>query len=254
MNKLILSTVALSALALPALAADLPSRTMAPMLSAPPALTWTGLYVGAIAGYGWSSSALNGASTDGGDGTVIDNNYNLRSTGLVGGLQGGYDWQLGNNLVVGVAGDFTFGGLKKNVCAEDGILSGAGSCASPDASTTYLSTKIDWLSSIRGRAGYAFNNLLVYGTGGVAMAGVKATYTNNNGLGDNDHASQNLVGWALGGGIEYKLLQNVSVGVEYLHMDFGTNTFAFTNPGVSSFSAKVRTTADQVRASVNYRF
>ena len=39
MNKLILSTVALSALALPALAADLPSRTMAPMLSAPPALT-----------------------------------------------------------------------------------------------------------------------------------------------------------------------------------------------------------------------
>src|SRR5918997_3027731 len=58
MKKILLSTVALLSLSAGAMAADLPSRRMAPApyVAAVPAFTWTGFYFGANAGYGWSDN------------------------------------------------------------------------------------------------------------------------------------------------------------------------------------------------------
>jgi outer membrane immunogenic protein len=221
-----------------------------------PADSWTGAYVGLIGGYGWATPELNGESTylagpswNGNDpGTVIDNNQKIDATGYFGGAQLGYDWQLNNNLVIGVVGDVAFGDIKGDKCAEDTSID----CS--DASASYLSSKINWLGTVRGRVGVAMNNFLVYGTGGLAIAGMSMEYTNNDNLGDNDTAKQTLVGWAAGAGIEYKVTQNLSFGVEYLHADFGSSTYSFTAPSADNFSAKVATTADLVRASLNYRF
>lgn len=186
---------------------------------------------------------------------MIDNNISIKSKGGFGGLQAGYDWQAGNNIVFGLAGDIAFGSLNGNYCAEDNYTDVTpGACGNPTDRTSYISAKTDWLGTVRARAGFSAGSLLVYGTGGAAFAGMKLEYTNNSGLGDNDSAKKTIMGWAVGGGAEYKLSKNVSIGAEYLHVDFGSNTYSFTAPSGNDFNAKIDTKAEIVRASLNYRF
>jgi opacity protein-like surface antigen len=114
----------------------------------------------------------------------------------------------------------------------------------------------DWLATVRGRLGFAFDRLLIYGTGGVAFqdAGRTTTTTTLNrvdcrpdviagGSGrvagvcvttpttyGSTTGRRNDVGWAAGIGVEYAALPNVSIGVEYLHADFGDYAVAFVDP------------------------
>ena len=69
---------------------------------------------------------------------------------------------------------------------------------------------VDYVASIRGRLGYAMGSTLLYGTGGVAFLGVA-----------DDTDDDNLEGWVAGAGLEHKLRQNVSVGVEGLYYNYG---------------------------------
>ena len=96
----------------------------------------------------------------------------------------------------------------------------------------------DWLGSIRGRVGYAFGNALLYGTAGVAFAST-----------DDD----TVTGWVVGGGLDYKLRQNISVGLEGLYYRFDDVDFAGTVPvdfGPGSFDDHFWT----VRARLTYHF
>ena len=114
----------------------------------------------------------------------------------------------------------------------------------------------DWLATVRGRLGFAFDRLLVYGTGGVAFqdgGGTTTTTTLNRvdcrpdviagatgrvpgacATTSTTYGSvsgrRNDVGWAAGVGIEYAAFSNVSLGIEYLHADFGDYTVAFVDP------------------------
>jgi outer membrane immunogenic protein len=116
-------------------------------------------------------------------GAAFDNTDD-NDTAFVGGFQLGYNWQLHSPWVVGIEGDVDF---------SDGI---------------------DYLATIRGRLGYSFDKALLYGTGGAAFIGF-----NDDSFNDNDSQT----GYVVGGGLDYKLTQNVSVGVEGLYYNFDDN-------------------------------
>jgi outer membrane immunogenic protein len=202
-------------------AADL---SVAPLYKAPPAevaqaYNWTGFYLGINGGGGWGHSHWDTSAT--GIGT---------SGGLAGGTAG-YNWQLGN-AVLGLEADVDWANLKGT---NTSALCPAG-CTTSDT----------WLSTVRGRAGYAFGSVLPYITGGLAVGDIRAATPGFAG------ASSTNAGWTVGGGIEFALPGNWSAKAEYLHVDLGnfncgTNCNGLPNDNVSMHD-------NVVRAGVNYRF
>ncbi|MGY4379856.1 opacity protein-like surface antigen [Bradyrhizobium sp. i1.3.6] len=97
-----------------------------------------------------------------------------------------------------------------------------------------------WFGTLRGRAGYAFSNVLFYGTAGLAFGELRAQT-----FGWTE--SHTTAGWTIGAGAEVGFAPNWSAKLEYLYIDLSTSQFAIT--GVSNgYSASV------VRAGVNYHF
>jgi hypothetical protein len=138
--------------------------------------------------------------------------------------------------------------------------------------TVAVDTKIDMLSSVRGRVGFTpWDNVLLYGTGGLALAHASATSTITQstaafdipGLGtigatsntSRSSTSGTMLGWALGAGLDFKVTPNVFVGVEYLHYDFPKNAFAFTDGKGAGFSLNNNhMQVDAVKARVGFLF
>src|ERR1700728_99441 len=181
MKKLLAACVAAFALvaAQDAGAADL---SVAPLYKAPPvevtqAYNWTGFYLGVNGGGGWGHSFWSAQPAG----------VNL-SGGLVGG-DGGYNWQVGH-VVLGVEGDVdwsAFQGSRTSTPCPVG-------CTTSD----------NWLSTVRGRVGYAFDRFMPYATGGLAVGDIRAAMP-----GFSSGTSTNA-GWTLGGGLEVALPGNWS--------------------------------------------
>jgi len=167
--------------------------------------SWAGPYLGGNLGYEW--------------GTVSNNS--TKPSGFVGGGQAGYNWRSGS-WVFGVEGDLELTG------ADD----------------TFAPWKFSnpWFGTLRGRVGYSFDNVLFYGTAGLAFGelsgqtfGLSESYT--------------TAGWTAGVGAEVRLAPNSkwSAKIEYLYIDLSSSQFVIT--GVSNgYRFGV------VRAGVNYHF
>ncbi|MGY8634462.1 porin family protein [Bradyrhizobium sp. 14AA] len=186
-------------------AADLNYGQRAPYTVNQPlnAYSWAGPYLGGNVGYEWGS---------------VDNNP-AKPSGFVGGVQAGYNFQNGP-FVFGVEGDIQAAG------ADD----------------TFAPWKFSnpWFGTLRGRAGYAFSNILFYGTAGLAFGELRAQT-----FGWTE--SHTTAGWTIGAGAEVGFAPNWSAKLEYLYIDLSSSQFAIT--GVSNgYSASV------VRAGVNYHF
>ncbi len=208
--------------ALCAAAADL---SVAPLYKAPPAAeltpayNWTGFYFGANGGGGWGRSWWS-ANTTGVN----------PSGGLVGGTAG-YNLQLGR-AVFGVEGDIDWSGLNGT----------ATSTLCPNG----CSTSDTWLSTVRGRVGYAFDRVMPYVTGGLAVGDIRAATPGFAG------GSATNTGWTLGGGIEVALPGNWTAKAEYLRVDLGSFNCG-TGCGASPTN-NVSLQENVFRAGVNYRF
>lgn len=175
---------------------------------------WTGFYVGVNAGYGFGKSRYD-------FGTELDR-FNTNG-GLVGGTVG-YNYQIGQ-AVLGIEGDMDWQDVK-----------GSGACIGG-----ICQTKSNWIATVRGRLGYAFDRFLPYVTGGAAFANLK---TNVPGVGE---TSDTRTGWTVGGGVEYAFAPNWSLKAEYLFADLGR----FNCVGCG---ATVKFNENIVRAGLNYRF
>ena len=222
----VLATVALCALALagPVSAADMPVRGSSPFIKTLPApFSWTGFYVGAYGGGGWGQ---HDRSTAG-----FNNAYNS-SGGLIGGLAG-YNWQLNSPAVVGIEGDIAWASIK----GDDG---GAGG--------TVDSSQYRWLGSVRGRVGYAFDNWLLFGTGGWAFANIR--HTNDSGVGDSFDNTRS--GWTVGGGVEYALTPNWTARLDYRYFDFGSYSREAPANGIAPYS--VSNKLQTVTVGLSYKF
>jgi outer membrane immunogenic protein len=205
MTRFVLGAVALLAASwtVTARAADLP---YAPYTVNQPlnAFSWAGPYLGGNLGYEWGT---------------VDNNP-AKPSGFVGGAQAGYNWQTTGPWVFGVEGDIEVTG------ADD----------------TFAPWKFSnpWFGTVRGRAGYAFNNILFYGTGGLAFGELRGETF---GLSE----SHSTAGWTLGAGTEVGLGSNWSAKIEYLYVDLSSSQFAIT--GMSNAYR-----FGLIRAGVNYHF
>jgi outer membrane immunogenic protein len=204
-------------------AADLPVRgpvyKAAPFVQAP---TWTGAYVGVHAGYAWgtATSSVGGSSGS----TDIDGGF--------GGGQIGYNWQQpGSNWVLGVEADVSGGDI-----GFDETVPGIGGS----------STSINLMGTVRGRLGFTITpTTLIYGTGGFAWARNKAEINAVNFGSISSSATH--TGWAAGAGIEHAFAPNWTARLEYLHTDYGTETYFNSPIGISADT-------DQVRVGINYLF
>jgi len=163
-----------------------------PPMEAVPYFTWTGGYAGLQGGYAWTNLGV-----DGGAFAIDDLNG-----GLFGGYAG-YNWQSGA-WVFGAEGDF-------NGLWNDQTFAG------PFPSSVDIGT--DWLASIRGRLGYAYDRALIFGTAGVGFT--EATSDINFGGGATLSGSDSFTGWTLGGGAEYAFTDNWIGRAEYRYYDFG---------------------------------
>jgi outer membrane immunogenic protein len=233
-RNILLTTVAALLLGTTAAAAaDLPLKTKAPPLEA--IYDWTGFYIGVSGGGSLGTSSHIDQATGLGD-TI---GYNVKG-GLVGGTVG-YNWQTGP-LVVGFEGDVSWVG-EYGSHFDDGL-------AGNPAFQSF--TKETWLATARGRLGYAVNNLLFYGTGGYAVAGVEAGIkdANTNALLASSSSTRN--GWTAGGGLEWGFAPNWSAKFEMLYMKFeskGFNTLVAEGPRSS-----VPLDDTVARVGINYRF
>jgi outer membrane immunogenic protein len=304
MKKLLLAGLAFGALVAPAFAADMPLKTPVYAMDPPPApCVWCGFYIGANAGGTWSSdnsvavnsvltqdfapgpSSYGAASAAGASGSVPVGGR----SGFIGGGQIGYNWQvpstLPNTWLVGVEADIQ--GISGRGSGALGTTVGplASFFGNPDVVTTSIAgtSKLDYLGTVRGRLGYSFAPaFLLYGTGGLAYGGVKASaaigQSNNDCFfspgtciqGNTSTAgafSQTRTGWTAGAGFEWLFTRQWSAKAEYLHYDLGSVTFAngalvTTNgtfpgaggPAVVSSASSTKFSGDIVRVGVNYHW
>lgn len=202
MKKLILGTILAGLTASVAVAADM---RPAPYYQAPAAsyYNWAGAYAGANVGYQWGKIKNTGTNP----------------SGLEGGVQGGYNWQ---------NGQFVFGG------ETDLQISGADDTFAP------FKFSNPWFGTLRGRAGMAMNNILFYGTLGLAYGGIKGE---TGGLSE----SKTHIGWVAGAGVEVGLNQQWSAKVEYLYADLSNRAYSITGTE-NGLSTSI------LRVGVNYHF
>jgi outer membrane immunogenic protein len=202
MNR-IFGAVALLLAAGPAFAADLQRNVQYAPTAPAVGYGWSGAYLGLNLGHLWSSTETLGAAP----------------RGFAGGIQGGYNFQLGS-VVVGGEADL------QATAADD----------------TFAAYKFSnpWFGTVRGRVGYAFSTVLLYATAGLAFGGARFEVA---GLSEvNSH-----LGWAGGAGVEVGITPGWSTKAEYLYIELDNKTYVLSG-------ASTGIDAHLIRLGVNYRF
>jgi outer membrane immunogenic protein len=235
-TALVLGPTAVSAADLPVKAAPLPVAIY----------DWTGFYIGGSGG----GSIGNSNHIDAASGLGDAGGYNIHG-GMIGGTVG-YNWQI-SSFVLGFEGDYSW-------VSEYGSNSDIGPAPAALAAIDLTRgnplfqsfTKETWLATARVRFGYAVNNLLFYGTGGYAAAGVEAGVKDagNNAL--LASATSTRSGWAAGGGLEWGFAPNWSAKFEMIYTQFEDKPF-FTLQAEGPRSA-IPLNDTAARFGINYRF
>jgi len=248
MKKSILGLVAIGALiAAPAMAADLRMPVKAPPAPIVPVFSWTGLYLGIEGGGGWGSVNWLDNSSVGCPPCV---GVSHKPSGGIFGGEIGYRYQF-NNVVIGIEGTAAWADLNDTV-----------STASPLFFPTETETfKVRSLYSATGQLGWAFNQALLYVKGGWAGANTNWNVNAPTAVAPNTPFtatnSQNNNGWTVGVGLDYALMNNFVVGVEYDHFDLAYSGFtaAVSNGGAAFLVTNPsRLTIDQVVGRLSYKF
>jgi len=289
MKKLAIAAVAGSALLtgiVTANAADMAVKA-APIPMAPAVFSWTGFYIGANVGGAWTPN--NGGSDFGplfppfivlapqaAIPTLIPGQLDVlggggRQSGVIGGGQIGYNWQV-NQFVLGVEADAQGSGLKGSSASATRSFGPPILLATVTQTVNVDFGHVEWMASFRGRAGFAVNQALFYVTGGAAVAefgGSTTTLVNGPGIAippagtyvATNGGSSTRWGWTVGGGIEWAFNQNWSVAGEYRYTDFGNRGSTFDIPSglpaapiFFTGTANSRLTVEQATFRVNYRF
>ncbi len=229
-----------------AFAADLPAGppAQAPAAYVPvvtPVYNWSGIYIGINGGYGFGSTDWSSPTA----GVVGTGTFNTNG-GLVGGTAG-FNFQSGQ-IVYGIEGDWDWAGIKGTSSSATATI---GAC--PGAMPCSFETSSNWLSTVRGRVGYAFDRVLIYATGGGAAGDIKATFTNPNAPAVSGSTNSTEWGWTAGAGIEAALTENVTVKVEYLFVDLQNGNCSPTICGGGT-AVPVSFDASIVRAGLNFKF
>ena len=205
-----------------------------------PNYDWTGFYVGAYVDNNWSkTSASTVDNVSGGS-----SGFNTAASRWGGGVQLGFDYMLSSRVVLGVAADISSGGTKTTTVSD------------PSGISANQTTVFD-SETIRGRFGYAADNVLFYATGGFAWSNaqfVRKQLTgalNSATAGTDEAVNKGLMGWIAGGGIAYAFARNWNVFAEYRYTSFGSSSFSLP---FSQLTTTTTTTVSTVELGMNYKF
>ncbi len=170
-----------------------------------PVFNWTGAYAG-----------LGVGMTNTRDRVSLNPTFNVDGSGA--GVFGfaGYNFQLDNNVVLGVEGDLGYNRVTGTGSPSMNRVNNGDAMLTEVASQ--WETRLRTSGSLRGRAGYALDRTLIYGTAGVAMG----RYTATDGF---DEFSETRTGWTIGAGVEQALEGGWTIRGEYRFTDFGTTSF-----------------------------
>ncbi|MBS7702957.1 outer membrane protein [Chelatococcus asaccharovorans] len=269
-----------------AFAADLGIPPVPPPEPIPPIFTWTGPYAGVNAGYalgrlrtkvGWAGrggyTAADPAFT-----AVLGHTSRDRG-GFTGGAQAGYNYQTGV-IVLGVEADINALKMRRDAIAFARYANGETGDTIDAAMRSGQS--LHWVATLRPRIGWAvFDRFMVYGTGGLAVArasqrslgflaiteasaapaqanaaATAQTISHFGTMGRN--GSGYRFGWTLGGGAEYAVTDQISMKGEFLHIHLKARNVAAAplDPATEgvAFGARNSSSAQVIRAGVNYRF
>jgi outer membrane immunogenic protein len=224
-----------------------PMPAKVPMALPAAVYNWNGFYIGGHFGYGWAHTDTDSYSLDSG---VYQASGSLDRDGVFGGGQIGVNWMIMPNWLLGVEADLSAADLK----GSSDNCSGTG-CTHSDAKT-------DWFSTLRGRIGYAWENWLLYGTGGAVWThhSTDRTITQSalhpEAEGLVASADGTSSGWTVGGGVEWGFAPSWSAKLEYLYFNVdSTNDFVYPCcSGGADRRNESQSHSHTVRVGINYRF
>jgi len=214
---------------------------------------WAGFYLGGHVGYAWGTSNWTASTTlppietfATGSLTLAQpiNSFNEAGSSFEG-FQGGYNYKLPNNFVIGAEADASFPSYPN---IEGFSIGNITTLASPLGPESYSETVLI-SGTVRGRLGYAAGNWLLYATGGFAWTYNKLSL---NQLASGTGEEKNLwrLGWTAGAGVEMPFAPHWTARLEYLYTDFGASSVTFAAAGQrfeSDFSEQ------ELRLALNYQ-
>ncbi len=214
----------------------LPNARLGNASDGAPGSDWTGLYLGGHLGYGLARTKGVTTAGDGTPGAIpATESADLSFRDLTRGLQGGFNYQFSNRVVIGIEGDYSWTKFRKT---QDAIATEAPKLTTGSFLQAKTDYQFDWTASLRARVGYAFDRVLVYAMGGLTFLNeseVRSQYRAVSGsvpstqLNFREEASGTRSGWTFGGGFEYALTNNWSLRGEYSYDHFGDREFLFPN-------------------------
>lgn len=205
-----------------AAAADLPRKAPPPAVAV---ANWAGWYVGISGGaarHDWSFTQESGPIL-----TYDGQLWEGSRTGAIVGGHIGINWQ-SDSFVYGIEADGNWLSVKRSLVLPDGPS---------NLSSFAASSKIDWLVTVRGRAGLAVGNSLIYLTGGAAIAQPKNGWQGDKGEFLVIRSNKARVGWVAGGGFERMITPNWTLRGEVLHVDLGRPTQSAVSDSGTTYSA-----------------
>ncbi len=236
-RKTLLALAALAGGTLAAHAADLRPVYKAAPAPAPVIYNWSGFYIGGNVGYAWAETSASRFAVNGLVPPPPPVDPTLDRDGWFAGGQIGWNWQAaGSPWVWGIEADLQGADISGSATANGlGLITGT--------------ADIDMFATVRGRLGYAWDRVMVYGTGGIAWARNEFTLT---GLGVTISEDRTHTGWVVGGGVEWALLDNWTAKIEYQFLSFDSERYF---PAVAAgagidFDTDIHT----IRIGLNYRF
>jgi outer membrane immunogenic protein len=234
-------------IASPACAADLPLKSETPFTAR---FSWTGCYLGGHVGGGFAHKDITDPVA------LVQNSFGAGPTpgvttvspapsGVVIGGQIGCDYEFAPSWVVGIEGS-----------ASGSTMKGSRTVGLPlgNPDTAVVQAKTDFMTSVTGRIGYAFDNLLLYGRGGVAMAADRYDITGSFlGTPFGFVGLENRIGWTAGGGLEWAFSSHWSANVEYDYYGFGHRTITMVDAtNVFAGNVDVKQTIQVVKVGLNF--
>jgi outer membrane immunogenic protein len=214
-----------------------------------PTSSWTGFYVGANVGYGVARDSTLYAENAPFFVTGQTETFKIMPSGVLGGGQVGYNWQFGR-LVAGFESDFQASAMADSAC-----VFGCVNAFFIDVGN--VQQRLPWFGTSRARLGYVGDSsAMFYLTGGVAYGRTETNITHLLGAAPQFSlsTSQTKTGWTLGGGVEVPVAHNWKVRAEYLYIDLGSQTIAFSPQPLLSVGVSTAYRENIFRVGANYAF
>ena len=207
----------------------------------PPAVVqefdWTGPYIGLFGGLAVGEMGFDARQLQA-EAPAETFGIDVTASGFLGGVQAGYDWQF-NNIVVGALADIAFTSYEAGVTAS-----------SNGVEVFHAESQLNYLGTVRGRVGHAWDRTLLYGHGGFAYGQTEQEITLGGGTLFN--GEQTRTGWTIGAGLEHALTDRISFGTEYAYVDLGSETVYSDVPNGLTIEDDV--SFHTLKAIVNFRF